>query len=292
MASWRIGIGSVTWGNEPAYYWITPPAIDEMLDGIVAAGYSAIEWSLKPSDDPAVVQHHLVEHRVTFVGSFCFTDLIDRANHETEIARVMDLGRQVKGLGGDTVILCDPIRPHRSEIAGRVTREDATSEGEHQAMVLGLNLAAEKLATIGVQSTYHPHAGTLIETRYEFERLLAAVDESLIGFCPDTGHIAFAGDDPVAAFADYSERITHVHIKDVDGPLLERFKGEGLDFMEMTRRGVFAALGKGTVDLARVVGALNEANYQGWIVVEQDAAANPLRDSIASREFLESSAAG
>ena len=62
--------------------------------------------------------------------------------------------------------------------------------------------------------------------------------------------------------------------------------------MEMTRRGVFAALGKGTVDLTRVVGALNEAKYQGWIVVEQDAAANPLQDSIASREFLESVAAG
>jgi inosose dehydratase len=165
-------------------------------------------------------------------------------------------------------------------------------ESEHQAMTLGLNLAAEKLAGFGVRSTYHPHAGTLIETRYEFERLLSGVDESLIGFCPDTGHIAFAGDDPVAAFVDYADRITHVHIKDVDGPLLERSKAEGLDFMEMTRRGVFAALGKGTVDLTRVVGALNEAKYQGWIVVEQDAAANPLQDSIASREFLESVAAG
>ena len=292
MTSWRIGIGSVTWGNEPAYYWITPPTIDEMLGGIVSAGYSAIEWALKPQDDPAVVQRHLIERGVSLVGSFSFADLIDRAKHETEIARVVELGRQVKGLGGDTVILCDPIRPHRSEIAGRVTPADAMSESEHQAMVLGLNLAAEKLAEIGVQSTYHPHAGTLIETRYEFERLLSAVDPSLIGFCPDTGHIAFAGDDPVAAFVDYADRISHVHIKDVDGPLLERSKAEGLDFMEMTRRGVFAALGKGTVDLTRVVGALNEAKYQGWIVVEQDAAADPLQDSIASREFLESGAAG
>jgi inosose dehydratase len=292
MTSWRIAIGSVTWGNEPAYYWITPPKNEEMLDGIVAAGYSAIEWSLKPSHDPALVQRHLVERGLKFVGSFCFVDLIDRAKHETELARVVELGKQVRGLGGDTVILCDLIRPHRSEIAGRVTIEDAMPESEHQAMTLGLNLAAEKLAGFGVRSTYHPHAGTLIETRYEFERLLSGVDESLIGFCPDTGHIAFAGDDPVAAFVDYADRITHVHIKDVDGPLLERSKAEGLDFMEMTRRGVFAALGKGTVDLTRVVGALNEAKYQGWIVVEQDAAANPLQDSIASREFLESVAAG
>ena len=242
---------------------------------------------MKPSDDPALVRRHLAERDLTFVGSFCFADLIDRAKHETEIARVADLGRQVKRLGGDTVILCDPIRPHRSEIAGRVTMADAMPVNHHQAMTLGLNLAAEELAAIGVRSTYHPHAGTLVETRYEFERLLAAVDESLIGFCPDTGHIAFAGDDPVAAFVDYADRITHVHIKDVDGPLLERSKAEGLDFMEMTRRGVFAALGKGTVDLARVVGALNESKYQGWIVVEQDAAPNPLQDSIASREFLE-----
>lgn len=292
MASWRIGIGSVTWGNEPAYYWITPPDIGEMLGGIVAAGYDALEWSLKPSDDPDVVHRHLVERGVTFVGSFCFVDLIDKAKHETEIARAMKVGRQINELGGDTIILCDPIRPHRSEIAGRVTPADATSESEHQAMVLGLNLAAEKLAAIGVRSSYHPHAGTLIETRYEFERLLAALDESLIGFCPDTGHIAFAGDDPAAAFVDYADRVTHVHIKDVDGPALEQGKAQGIDFLEMTKRGVFAALGRGTVDLARVIGALTKANYDGWIVLEQDAAANPLQDSIASREFLESLATG
>ena len=187
MTSWRIGIGSVTWGNEPAYYWITPPTIDEMLGGIVSAGYSAIEWALKPTDDPAIVQRHLIERRVSLVGSFSFADLIDRAQPRDRNSRAW---WKWAGKSKDWVAIRSfcVIRSGRtgSEIAGRVTPADAMSESEHQAMVLGLNHAAEKLAEVGVHSTFHPHAGTLIETRSEFERLLSAVDPSLIGFCP--GH--------------------------------------------------------------------------------------------------------
>jgi sugar phosphate isomerase/epimerase len=62
--------------------------------------------------------------------------------------------------------------------------------------------------------------------------------------------------------------------------------------LEMIRRGVFAALGKGTVDLAQVLGALESVSYDGWIVIEQDAAANPLEDAITSREYLEAFASG
>jgi inosose dehydratase len=138
-----------------------------------------------------------------------------------------------------------------------------------------------------MRPVFHPHAGTCVETRAEIDRLLAGLDPSVIGYCPDTGHIAYAGDDPVAAIVDYADRIAHVHIKDVDLAALTRARENRVDFLEVVRLGVFTALGQGGADLGRALRTLRDVGYDGWLVVEQDAAARPLEDAIASRRFVE-----
>ncbi len=292
MASWRIAAGGVTWGSEAAYYWLEPPEFEPMLDQIVEAGYTAIERSSNFPEDPSLVRRLLTQRGFTFVGAWSWIDVFDPANHESELSRVTEFGRQIKEIGGGVIILSDEIRSHRNEIAGRVTEADSLSENEFQAMTGWLNRAGEALLKLELRTVYQPHAATSIETRFEFERLLAGTDPSLVGLCLDTGHVAFAGDDPVAAFVDHADRIAHVHFKDVDVPALAQAKAEGVDFLEMIRRGVFAALGKGTVDLAQVLGALESVSYDGWIVIEQDAAANPSEDAITSRKYLEAFASG
>ena len=292
MAKWRIAAGGVTWGSEAAYYWLEPPEFEPMLDQIVEAGYTAIERSSNFPEDPVLVRRLLEQRGLDFVGAWRWIDVLDPANHESELSRTTEFGRQVKEIGGGVIILSEKIRPHRNEVAGRVTEADALSENEFQALTGWLNRAGEALLELELRTVYHPHAGTSIERRFEFERLLAATDPSLVGLCLDTGHVAYAGDDPVAALVDHSDRIAHVHFKDVDVPALAQAKAEGVDFLEMIRRGVFAALGKGTVDLTQVLGALESVSYDGWIVIEQDAAGNPLEDAITSRWFLESFASG
>ena len=292
MAKWRIAAGGVTWGSEAAYYWLEAPEFEPMLDQIVEAGYTAIERSSNFPEDPSLVRRLLGQRGLDFVGAWRWIDVLDPANHESELSRTIEFGRQIREIGGGVIILSEVIRPHRNEVAGRVTEADALSGTELQALTSWLNRAGEALQQIELRTVYHPHAGTSIERRFEFERVLAGTDPSLVGLCLDTGHIAYGGDDPVAAFVDHSERIAHLHFKDVDVPALAQAKAEGVDFLEMIRRGVFAALGKGTVDFAKVLGALEKVDYDGWIVIEQDAAANPLEDAITSRRFLEAFASG
>ena len=292
MAKWSIAAGGVTWGSEAAYYWLEPPEFEPMLDQIVEAGYTAIERSSNFPEDPSLVRGLLGQRGLEFVGAWRWLDVLDPANHEAELLRTVEFGRQIKEIGGGVIILSEQISPHRNEVAGRVTEADALSESEFRALTGWLNRAGDALRKLDLRTVYHPHAGTPIERRFEFERLLAQTDPSLVGLCLDTGHIAYGGDDPVAALVDHSDRVAHVHFKDVDVPALAQAKAEGVDFLEMIRRGVFCALGKGTVDLTRVLGALESVDYDGWIVIEQDAAANPLEDAITSRLFLESFAAG
>jgi inosose dehydratase len=65
-----------------------------------------------------------------------------------------------------------------------------------------------------------------------------------------------------------------------------------MNFHEAVRHGIFAPLGRGCIDFAKVVSPLQEGNFDGWVVVEADVlpggvgADAPLANAIAGREYL------
>jgi len=58
-----------------------------------------------------------------------------------------------------------------------------------------------------------PTSGRLIENRRQLDRLLHV---TTAGICLDTGHLLLGGIDPLELARTIPERITHVHLKDVD----------------------------------------------------------------------------
>jgi inosose dehydratase len=78
------------------------------------------------------------------------------------------------------------------------------------------------------------------------------------------------GGDPVALAESAASRIRHVHLKDVDGELAGRVISGTLSYEKAVRDGLYMPLGDGDVDLRRVLDTLDEAEYDGWYVLEQD----------------------
>jgi inosose dehydratase len=72
--------------------------------------------------------------------------------------------------------------------------------------------------------------------------------------------------------AEAGPRVRHVHLKDVDAALAGQVRRGELPYGAAVRRGLFRPLGDGDVDVAGVVRALEGAGYEGWYVLEQDAA--------------------
>lgn len=103
----------------------------------------------------------------------------------------------------------------------------------------------------GLEPVFHHHLGTSIETPQDIDRLLELTELEL---CLDTGHLLAAGGDPLTLLERWGHRVRHVHVKDARPD------------------GTFCRLGDGSLQLAAVVEALRELEYEGWIVVEQDAA--------------------
>jgi len=86
-----------------------------------------------------------------------------------------------------------------------------------------------------------------------------------------------AGENPVRVIEENFSRLAAVHLKDWTAEF-----GRAYQFYP---RG-FAHLGAGSVPLKQVLEMLVKNNYDGWIVVEQDWAANPSESAKRSREWL------
>jgi inosose dehydratase len=204
----------------------------------------------------------------------------------SEDALAIGLERLRLLVAGDGDVLCVALdgTPDRSAMAGRVDAEATPRLTPAGWRRLGDVLHDLGRATndAGRRMAFHPHAGTYIETPQETDELLAATDPDLVPLCLDVGHWLVGGGDPVAALRRYGERVTHVHLKDVDPDVLARLRsGKLADFGDAVQARLFAELGSGLLDVDGCLAVLAERDYQGWLMVEQDSSWSPPAEAAA-----------
>jgi len=143
----------------------------------------------------------------------------------------------------------------------------------------------------GVTPTLHPHVGTMVERRDEVHRVL---DGSGIALCLDTGHLLIGGTDPAELAREATDRIAHVHLKDVSSAWAARVRSGEVGYHAAVVAGMYRPLGAGDVDIAGIVSTLDGSGYAGWYVLEQDTVlvsapppgAGPVEDVRASLAYL------
>ncbi|HMK23053.1 MAG TPA: TIM barrel protein, partial [Terriglobales bacterium] len=145
---------------------------------------------------------------------------------------------------------------------------------------------------MGLRVAFHHHAGGHVETPEEADRLLSLFPADQLGLCLDTGHYVYGGGDAVAFLEKQVARVWCVHLKDVYEPKVEEARRARMNFHQAVRHGVFAPLGKGSIDFPRVLSLLKTGGFDGWVVVEADVlpggvgADAPLANAISGREYL------
>ena len=279
----RVGTAPVNWGVDPDYTWIEQRPYRDVLDEMKAAGYDATEWAYTFPRDPEELDRELRLRKMALASSFCSVDFVDCYDPEPALA-VCPL---LRSLGSHDLLLAQASTHARCARAGRVRPEDGLTDCEWRCLAANLNDLAERVRGMGMRAAFHNHAGTAVETRAELERLCAETDPTLVRLCLDTGHLAYGGGDPVGFAEAHRERLGYVHLKDVDGTLLNRARASGLDYLSAVRQGVFVELGQGMLDLPAFIAALRGSDYDGWLIVEQDSTRRtPLESARMNRRYL------
>jgi inosose dehydratase len=277
----RLATGPVSWGVDFAGAPGNPPW-RAVLDGVRDAGYEGVElgpFGFLP-EDPTRLADELAARGLVLTGGFVFEPL-----HRTdELERILAAARRVAKLvacaGGRHLIVIDLVDAARAGAAGCAERAPVTDPAARQALACAIRAIGEIAEAEGLVAAVHPHAGTHIEFADEIERAA-----ELAPLCLDTGHLAYARLDPVEWLDRLGARVALLHLKDVDGSVLER----GLSFWPAVEAGVFCPLGTGIVDFGALTERLRHRPGPAWATVEQDRrpGGDPVADLIASRRALE-----
>lgn len=273
----QLGINPLTWTNDdlPSLGAETP--LETCLSEGKLAGFAGFELGNKFPRQASVLGPILARHQLKLVSGWYSGELLTRSVEE-EIAAVQDHLTLLRELGANVMVFCevtDCIHGKQQVPVNQRPHFPVERWAEYGAK---LTEFARYTQSQGVQIAYHHHMGTMIETEQDIDLLMQHTGEE-VGLLLDTGHLTFAGVDPVAVAARWAKRINHVHCKDVRPAVLAEVKNKKMSFLNAVLAGVYTVPGDGCVDYPAVFRELKRVNYQGWLVVEAEqdpAIAHPL----------------
>ncbi len=278
----RLAGAPISWGvcEVPGWGWQDDPA--SVLTEMTALGLCATELG-PPGFLPVDATERaaiLARHGLRAVGGFLALVLHDPAvDPEPVVAAELEA---FVAAGADTLVLAAATGREGYDVRPEL------DEAGWSTLLATLDRLVALAAARGIRATLHPHVGTMVETAADVERVLAG---SSIGLTLDTGHLLIGGADPLSIARAYPDRITHVHLKDVDAAWAARVQAGEVSYTDAVRAGMYRPLGQGDARIGEIVEALESAGYQGWYVLEQDtiltadpdvADGRPPRDDVAA----------
>lgn len=257
----RIAGAPISWGVCEVPGWGYQMAPERVLTEMKQLGLTATEFGPQGwlPVEPAARAAAVSGYGLTPVGAFFLAVM-----HDPGVDPMPAVERELDAFevaGGDYLILaCDSgrdgydARPVLDEVGWKTLFDNLVKIRDYAA-------------SRGVTACVHPHWGTMIQNVEEVEKLL---DETDMGLCLDTGHLAAGGADVVSLVQKYADRVTIVHAKDVHRDMTDKLLTGELAWSDGVKAGMFAPIGQGDIDFAAVVAALDGVGFDGYYVLEQD----------------------
>ena len=285
----KLAIAPIGWTNDDMPDLGGENTFEQCVSEMALAGFKGSEIGNKYPQDVAVLKHKLDVRGLQICNAW-FSTLFTSEPYEVTIRNFIAHRDRLHALGA-RVIGCseqgDSIQGKDLNIFG--DGKPVWTDAQWDTVIRGYNelgaLAQEK----GMTLTMHHHMGTGVQTVAEIDRFMESVDPEKVFLLFDSGHLTFAGVDPLPVLKKYIHRIRHIHLKDCRLAIRDQAKREGWSFLTAVRNGVFTVPGDGDVDFAPLFDVIAESGYEGWVVVEAEqdpAKANPFEYAKMARGYI------
>ena len=273
----RLGINPLTWTNDDMPELGAETPLETCLAEGKLAGFAGFELGNKFPRQAEQLRPILARHGLDLVSGWYGSRLLER-DVDAEMAEAEPHIALLTALGCTVMVHAEVSRAIHGERTTPLSRRPVLSEADWALLLPRMAEFGQRLKARGLHLAYHHHMGTVIEAEADVDRLMAGTGPE-VGLLLDTGHLTFAGGDPVRAAKRHAARVVHVHCKDIRAAVMADVKRRDLPFLAAVLEGVFTVPGDGCVDYAAVLPPLAAAGYAGWLVVEAEqdpAKAHPL----------------
>jgi inosose dehydratase len=271
LSQLRLGTAPDSWG-----VWFPEDAHQvgwqQYLDEVAQAGYTYTE--LGPQgflpQDPAQLRDELASRGLTVSGGTVFAGL--HKGKEALDKAIEDFGREARLLQAMGAKYLVHLPEQYTDMHSGESTESADLDVEHwNNLISGTNeLGRVMHDEYGINLVFHPHVDTHVDTQDRVERFLSDTDPAYVNLCLDTGHISYCAGDNVEIVQHFPERITYVHLKQVDPEVRERVRAENLPLSEAVKLGVMVEPPYGEPAMPPLLDALANLNRDVFCVIEQD----------------------
>lgn len=284
-----VGITPTGWTNDDLPSLGDDISFGQCVSEMALAGYVGCSVGHKFPKDPDVLLEELSRRGLRVSEPWSSTYFTVNDMHDRTIEAFRESMAFIKRMGGTDVVVAELGHAVHQQPVPPLTNKPVFDDRQWSAMIEGLNTLGRMAAEEDMRLCYHHHMGTGVMIRSEVDRLMNDADPEVVHLLLDTGHIYWAGGDPLELARAYADRIKHVHLKDIRREVMKDCTRRNLSFLESVVEGVFTVPGDGAIDFKPIFQTLADADYAGWLMVEaeQDAKkANPLDYARMARKYL------
>ena len=273
----KIGVSPISWTNDDMPELGKDTTVEHCLTEGKQAGYRGFELGGKWPKDSEILRPLFDKYSMDVVSSwFCGGLLVDSL--EDEIERITPHMNLLKDMGTEVIVYCEMDSCVHGDISSPLSKRPILDDGQWEEWTEKLSQLAKYTLSNGMKLAYHHHMGTVVQIEEEIDKLMAMTTTDL-GLVFDTGHLIYAGADPLEVYKKHNDRVMHIHCKDVRGEILNHSLDTDSSFLNSVLSGVYTVPGDGDFNFSELFKMVGEANFSGWVVVEAEqdpAKAHPL----------------
>lgn len=271
----KLGIAPIAWSNDDLPELGGDTLFETCLHESKAAGFIGVETGGKFPKTASALRPVLSAHGLSLASGWYSGTLLD-TDLEAEKDQVGPQLALFQELGAACLVYGETAGTIQNIRTAALNTRRRLDDGQIRDYGTRLTAFAEYCADQGVPLAFHHHMGTAIETERDLDLLMANTGDA-VRLLYDTGHLVFAGGDPLAVVDRHGDRIVHVHAKDVRQEIVAGLDRDRESFLDAVLKGAFTVPGDGALDFPAIVQRLADSEYQGWFIVEaeQDPATAP-----------------
>ena len=286
-----IGITPTSWWNDDFLDIDIGIPFEQCVSEMALAGFEGCSVGHKYPTDIKTLTHELNIRGLRVSEPWTSTYFSIHEMYDKTVENFKKSLEFIKAMGGTDVVVAElGGSSHQQPIALKANKA-VFNDKQWKKVITGLEHLGEIANENNMRLCYHHHMGTGVETMEEVDLLMQNTDSNKVHLLLDTGHIKFAGGDPLLLAKTYAQRIKHVHLKNIRAPKMVLADEKQFSFKEAIQNGIFTVPGdqQGCIEFEPIFEVLAEANYKGWLVVEAEqdpAMAEPLVYAKMAREYL------
>ena len=287
----KLGVAPIAWSNDDMPELGGETTLEQCLHEARKAGFTGIESGGKfPKNSDELIPKLNKENLSLCSGWYGAQLLVNTAKDEFSLMK--NQLKLFKDCNSPCMVFAEITNSVQGDPNTPLSKRPKLSKDDWNKLVLRINEISKMMIDENMPLAYHHHMGTVIETEDETSRLMESTIDS-VKLLIDTGHMLFAQGNSIKLVNKFSEKLIHVHCKDIRKDILDKSLKNDSTFRQAFLDGAFTVPGDGCIDYKPFLKVLKDKNYSGWLVVEAEqdpSKANPFEYAKKGYNYLNKTA--